>query len=238
MAIARNKPTRNPDGSAVVLPSRTGAYGEAYVQSVAPPRFSLADEGSYFIAQNPTYGTALTAHAAPAIADTDTKPVIHLFNAGPTALWLDFIWLQGTIANASATSVGFAAYVDAKGSTARTSGGTAITPVNVNAGSSTATAVTMYAGAVIAAPTSSRRVMQRTIRPYIGVALDQYTFSFGNGINSLNTPILLASGVANIHTACGPLVVPAGGNLMFCQISPSGASTAATFELEIGWTER
>ena len=238
MAYARSKPTRNPDGSAVVLPSRTGAYGEAYVQAVAPPRFSLADEGSYFSAQNATFGTALTAHAAPAIADTDTKPFIHMFNAGPTSVWLDYIWLQGTIANASATAVGWAAYVDAKGSTARSSGGTAITPVNVNAGSSNATAVTMYAGAVVAAPTSSRRVMQRTIRPYIGVALDQYTFSFGNGVNSLNTAILLASGVANIHTAAGPLMIPSGGNLMFCQISPSGAATAATFEFEVGWSER
>lgn len=238
MAIARSKPTRNPDGSAVVLPSRTGAYGEAYVQPVAPPRFALADEGSYFSAQNATYGTAITAHAAPAIADTNTKPFIHMFNAGPTSVWLDYIWLQGTIANASATSVGWAAYVDALGTTSRTGAGTAITPVNVNAGSSTATAVTMFAGAVTAVSASSRRVMQRTIRPYIGVALDQYTFSFGNGINSLNTAILLASGVANIHTASGPIVIPSGGNLMFCQISPSGAATAATFEFEVGWSER
>ena len=238
MAIARTRPTRTADGTSVVTPSRTGAYGEAYVQGVAPERWTLADEGSYFVAQNATFGTALTAHAAPAIADTDTKPFIHLYNAGPTTVWLDYLWMTNVIANASATAVGFAVYVDAKGATARSSGGTAITPVNVNGSSSVATAVTMYAGAVVAAPTSSRRTMQRIVRAYIGVALDQYTFSFGGGLQGINTPILLASGVANTYTAAAPVSCGPGGNIMICQISPSGASTAATFEFELGWSER
>jgi hypothetical protein len=237
MAIAKLRPTKNADGTSVVLPSRTGAYGEAYNYPISIGRYGLADEGSYWTATNATYGTALAAHVAPAIADTDTKPIIHLFNSGTNDIYLDYIDMIATIANASATSVGFQIYVDAKGTTAKTSGGTVITPLNVRSNSTTTTGVVMTAGAVVAAPTASKKVMQRTIKEFIGVALDRYSFSFGNGLLMTPTTTYIAGATA-IMTYGPPIVLAPGGNLMFSQVSPSGAATAMTFEFELGFWER
>jgi hypothetical protein len=237
MAIAKLRPTKNADGTSIVTPSRTGAYSEAYNVPMGIGRYGYADEGSYWTATNATYGTALTAHVAPAIADTDTKPIIHLFNGGTNDVYLDYIDIITTIANATATSVGFLIYLDAKGTTAKSSGGTVITPLNVRSNSSTATGVVMTAGAVVTAPTSSKKVMQRTIKEFIGVALDRYSFSFGNGLLMTPTTTYVAGATA-IMTYGPPIVLAPGGNLMFSQVSPSGATTAATFEFELGWWER
>jgi hypothetical protein len=237
MAIAKLRPTKTADGSAVATPSRTDPYGAAAVVPFGIGRYGLADEGSYWTATNATYGTALTAHAAPAIADAETKPIIHLFNGGANDVYLDYLDMIVTIANASATSVGFTIYLDAKGATSRTGAGTAITPLNVRSNASTATGVTMYAGAVTAVGSAPKKVMQRTIKEFIGVALDRYSFSFGNGLLATPTTTYVA-GATNIVVFGPPIVLAPGGNLCFCQVSPSGASTAATFEFEMGWWER
>ncbi len=236
MAISKARPTGSADGTSVVTPSRTGKYAEAYAIPMGPLRYGYADEGSYFTAKNATTGTQLTAHAAPAIADTDTKSIIHLFNNGSNDIYLDYIHLATTVANASATAVYFNAYIDAKGSTALSSGGTTITSTNVRNNSSNTTGAIITAGAVVTAPTSSRKVMAREVRPSIGIALDQYNFSFGHGL--LNTSYSQVATVAAIYTAGPPIIIAPGGNLMFVQTGPSGAATAMTFEFEMGWWER
>lgn len=236
MAIAKARPTGNPDGTSVVTPSRTGKYAEAYVLPMGPLRYGFADEGSYFTAANATTGTQLAGHVAPAIADTDTKSIIHLFNNGSNDIYLDYITLATTVANASATQVYFNAYIDNKGTTARSSGGTLITGNNVRNNSTNSTGAVIYAGPVVTAPTSSRKVMAREVRPSIGIALDNYHFSFGNGL--LNTSYSQVTTVASIFTAGPPIIIGPGGNLMFVHTGPSGAVTAMTFEFEMGWWER
>lgn len=236
MAIAKLRPTKNADGSSVVTPSRTAPYSEAYVVPMGIGRYGLADEGSYWTAST-VIGTDLTAHAAPAIVDAETKPIIHLFNGGTNDVYLDYIELLTTIANASATAVGFTIYLDAKGSTNRTGAGTAITPVNVRSNSATATGVTMFAGAVTAVGTSPKKAFSRVIKEFIGVALDRYSFSFGNGLLA-NPTTSYTAGATAIVTYCPPIVLAPGGNLCFCQVSPSGAATAATFQFELGYFER
>lgn len=236
MAVNKSRPTANADGTSAVNPSRAGKYLEAYAIPMGPLRYGFADEGSYFTAKNATIGTQLTAHVAPAVADTDTKSVIHLFNNGTLDIYLDYIHLATTVANASATAVYFAAYVDNKGSTALSSGGTTITSTNVRNNSTNTTGAIITAGAVVTAPTSSRKVMSREVRPSIGIALDQYNFSFGHGL--LNTSYSQVTSVATIYTAGPPIIIGPGGNLMFVQTSPSGATTAMTFEFEMGWWER
>ena len=239
MATSKLRPTGNADSTTVATPTRTGKYSEAYILPMGVGRTLLADEGSYYVAQNATIGTQLTGHVAPAIADTNTKSIIHFFNGGTLDVYLDYLVLTTVVANASATAVDFLAYTDNKGSTGLTSGGTAITTINGTRSNSTNTSgITMTAGACITAPvTNIHRVLQRTVKPYIGVALDSYSFVFGNGA-WMPTGIALITAVTHTLTSCAPVVIGPGGNFYFVQTGPSGASTAMTYEFEMGYFER
>jgi hypothetical protein len=239
MAIAQSLPTANADGTSVVLPSRTGKYAEAYAIPLWPARYSLAAEGTYFTVQNATDDTQITAHAAPAIVDASTKPILHFFNSASStkSIYIDYISLYTIVANASATRVFFDAYVDNKGSTSVTSGGTAATPANVLSTSTATSSATVTAGAVVSAMTSPRKIFHSMVRPAIGIALDQYHFSFGNGLTMSQGAFVQAT-VQSTFTAGPPIIIPPGSNFGFVQISPSGAATAMTFEYQIGFWER
>jgi len=93
------------------------------------------------------------------------------------------------------------------------------------------------AGAATAVGVSPKKVFSRVIKEFIGVALDRYSFSFGNGLLMTPTTTYVAGATA-IVTYGPPIVIAAGGNMCFCQVSPSGASTAATFQFEMGFWER
>lgn len=238
MAIAKARPTANADDTSVVTPSRTGTYSEAYILPVGVGRYSLADEGSYFTAMNAANDTQITAHAAPAIADLSTKPIIHLFNSGTKDIYLDYISIYSIVANASATRVFFDGYTDAGGATSRTGGGTSITVIsNTRSNSSNTSGAAIYAGAVTAVFSSPRKVFHSMVRPAIGIALDQYHFSFGGGI-TMGQGAFVQATVQSTFTAAPPIVIAPGGNFGFAQISPSGATTAMTFEFQMGWWER
>jgi hypothetical protein len=236
MAVAKTRPTGNADGTSVVLPTRTGKYGEAYNFPMGLGRYGWADEGSYYTVAS-VIGTDITAHAAPAIADTETKPLIHMFNGGSNDIYLDYIEMLTTIANASATAVAFRAYTDAKGATGRTGAGTALTPVNTRSNATNTSGATVFAGAVTAVGTSPKLVYSRVIKEFIGVALDRYSFSFGNGLVG-NPTTSYTAGATAIVCYGPPIIIAPGGNLYFCQVSPSGAATAATFQFEMGFAER
>lgn len=239
MATAKLRPSKNADGTSVVLPSRTGSYSEAAVLPYGTGRMAMADEGSYYVAQNATVGTQLTGHVAPAIADTNTKSILHFFNGGLLDVYLDYLVLTTVVANASATAVDFLAWTDSKGSTGLTSGGTPIATIaNTRSNSTNTSGITLTAGACVTAPvTNIKRVLQRTVKPYIGVALDSYSFVFGNAAWA-PTGYALITAVTHTITSCAPIVIGPGGNFYFVQTGPSGASTAMTFEFEMGYWER
>lgn len=239
MAVQKLRPsTRNADSTNAAVPSRTNGYGEAGIQPYGIGRVSMADEGSYFVVNNATVGTQLTGHVAPAIADTNTKSIIHMFNSGTSDVYLDYIVLTTVVANASASAVDFLAWTDNKAVTGLTSGGTAAVPVNTRSNSTGTSGIVLTAGACVTAPvTNVKKVMQRTVKPYIGVALDSYSFVFGNGAWA-PTGFALITAVTHTLTSCAPVVVGPGGNFYFVQTGPSGASTAMTFEYEVGFWER
>lgn len=240
MATNKIKGTKNADGTSVVLPSRTGSYGEAYVLQLGLGRIIAADEGSYYTAVNPTVGTAIVGHVAPAIADTDTKSILHIWN--PTTsnkdVYLDRIWIKQTVVNASSTASDYLVYIDNGAVTARASGGTLLTPANCRSDSTVASVTTTYFGAVITNATVGRKVAQRTVRPVISVAEDQYVFYFGDRPALPSSQALTGTSVASVAVGMPPVVIGPGGNFKFVQTGPSGASTGATFEFEVGWWER
>src|SRR5262245_23357666 len=118
---------------------RNSWYGDRYVKPVGSSNWVLSDEGSYFVATNATLATGIAGHAAPVVADTDTKALLHLYNGGPRNIVPDFLLLEVTAAGTNGTIQYTTVYTDNKGATARSSGGTAITPVSTKSDSALAT---------------------------------------------------------------------------------------------------
>jgi hypothetical protein len=237
MSIKRDLPTRNADSDAIVTPSRTGPYLEAYALGLGGGDYFFADEGSFFVANNATLATGIAGHAAPVVADTDTKALLHLYNAGPKSIIPVYLFLEVTAAGTAGTLHYTTIYIDNKGSTARTSGGTEITPVNAksNGGSSGAA---IFFGAVVTAMTSSKKVGQQIVREVIPVVQDTVLMRFG-APNSGAHSALTTAGTATNHLVqhFAPITIAPGGNLNISQIRPS-QSAAASYQFSFGYIER
>ena len=113
---ARGLPSPQTDQKAPVTNVRGGRYGEQYMLSLIPTKHVLADEGSYFIATNPTPGTALAYNIQAAYSDT--VPLLYIQNndskANPFAkrMYLDYIKLICSVVPASGTGARFAVKTD------------------------------------------------------------------------------------------------------------------------------
>lgn len=238
MAIQRTLPsTFNADSSTATNPSRAGSYLEAYVQSVFQGNQTGADEGSYYIATNATLGTAISGHAAPVIADADTKPLLFLFNgASNKTIFPDYLNLHVTAVGTGGTVHYTTIYLDNKGSTSRTGGGTAITPVNSRSnGPALPSGITLHFGAVTAVMTSSVKVGQQLVREVIPVAHDTFTMKFGSPAGGFKSGLAVAgTATNNLVQHFGPLAVGPGGNLNISQIRAS-QSAAADYQFEFGF---
>jgi len=238
MAIARSLPTRNADSSAVVTPSRTGPYLESYGIPFGAGNWAFADEGSYYVCNNATLATGIAGHAAPVVADTDTKPLLGLFNGTVYNLIPDFLFLEVTAAGTNGTIQYTTIYLDNKGSTARTSGGTQITTfasTKTTGGVPSTTGLELYFGAVVQAMTSSVKVGQQIVREVIPVVQDTVTMKFG-GPNAGEHSALTTAGTATNHCVqyFAPICVAPGGNLNISQIRPS-QSAAASYQFSFGF---
>lgn len=240
MAVQRNLPsTANADSLAVATtPSRTGTYLEAYTLPLGGGDLFFGDEGSFFHACNATLATGIAGHAAPVVADTDTKALLHLYNSGTKRIYPVYLFLEVTAAGTAGTLNYTTIYVDDKGSTALTSGGTTITPVNVNAEGSNTTGAVVTFGAAVTAMTTSRKVFQAINREVIPVVQDTITIRFG-APNMGHHSALTTAGTATNHIVhyAPPVVVGPGGNLNIAQIRPS-QSAAASYQFSFGYIER
>lgn len=240
MAVAKSLPTLTPDGSAVITPSRTGSYLEAYVIPLGAKQNAYAEEGSYFSAYNVTDGTGIAGHAAPVQSDLSLKPLLHIFNASTTkSITLDFIRVRLTAIGAGATTCDVTTWVDRNGATVKTSGGTVATVVNCNGASTAASAGVVSFGAVVAtAGTGEVRIDHQRVRSVVPVVEDQYIFQFG--ASSMSFPSALstaAAAYANILVPLTPAVIGPGGNF---KLAMWGASQSGAHSLEytVGYWER
>ena len=185
-------------------------------------------------------GTDIAGHVAPALADNDDTPLkalVHIYNSGTRFILVDYVKLAVIVVNASSTATGFVAFVDSAGATGRTSGGTQLTPANVRGDEPFATGATVFVGAVVVASTTANKTGQQVVRPVIAVALDQYQFWFGHG--PLASPSLHSgTAVAAINVNMAPVAIQPKGNFYLCESNPSGATTAATYQIELGYVER
>ena len=241
MAIARTLPTRNGDGTAVVLPSRTGSYSEAYTLALgAATMHNYADEGTYFSTYNVTDGTGIIGHAAPVQADLSTKPLLHLFNGSATkSITIDFIRLRVTAVGAGATTADFTTWIDNNGVTVKTSGGTVATAVNGRSDQPNTTGAIVSFGAVLASAASGeKRLDHQRVRSVVSVVEDQYVFAFGApGYAMPAAMALTGTAVVSAFVQLPPCVILPGGNFKLVQWGAS-QSGAHSFEYTIGWIER
>src|SRR4051812_23324271 len=110
---------------------RAGRYGEQYVVPLTAGLYAMADEGTYYRSTNQTPGTATAYSITTAFSATAAFAIIrNTDSAGGKRLFLDYLRLICTTVPASATSAHFAVSVDT--ANRYTSGGTALTPQNVN----------------------------------------------------------------------------------------------------------
>ena len=232
----RTRGTPTADSSAFAAPERVGPHDEAVVWPIGIGRYGLAEEGSYFTCLNATLSTEIAGHAAPAIGDEATKPLVYLYNGGTKYIGIDFITMRTDTPNASSSASYFTVSVTAELS--RDSGGTAITPQNVRSDNPIATGATVYFGAVVCTPSASRRIGQVLARSVIAVTEDQYIFTFGQ--DQRLPGFAVSTGTTVTDRLCGlpPVVIAPGGEFLFTLIAPSGASTAWDGEIQMGYWER
>jgi hypothetical protein len=200
----------------------------------------FADEGTYFTTYNVTDGTGIAGHAAPVQADLSTKSLLHLYNGNATkVITVDFIRLRATAIGAGATTTDFTMWVDNNAGTAKTSGGTVATIVNVNPGITNASAGVLSFGAVVTAVgTGEVRIDHQRVRSVVAVVEDQYVFQFGSyGYAMPAAMALTGTAVVSAYVHCAPVVIPPGGNFKLVQWAAS-QSGAHSFEYTIGFWER
>lgn len=239
MGLFRTRPAAGPDGSPTGAEGRNTPYGERYVVGLGSgSNWAFADEGSYFVGTNATLATGLAGHAAPVVADTDTKPYLFFYNSGSRVICPDFAQFEVTAAGTAGTLNYVVNYIDAKGSTAYSSGGTAITPVSTNSSAPFATGASMFAGAVVAAMSSSKKVGQQIVREVIPVVQDTITVVWGSP-NGAPRAALTTAGTATNHAIIylPPVAVAPGGNFNLSFIRPS-QSAAASYQFQFGYWER
>ncbi len=221
MGIFRLRPSAAGEANPLdTAPGRHGVYGDSYTMSVGSGgSWVLADEGSYFAATNPTLATGVAGHAAPVVADTDTKPFLLLYNGGDKVIFPDFAQFEVTVAGTAGTIQYLVCYIDSKGSSAYTSGGSSVTPVSTRTSGGASTGATLYVGAVVAAMSNSKKVGQQIVREVIPVVQDTITVVFGYPGGSVHSALTTA------------------GNLNLSFIRPS-QSAAASYQFQLGYFER
>lgn len=203
---------------------------------------SLVDEGAVFLATNPTMGTAI-ATTTSITSEDQTKPVLVLANTAsasdPNAKTIYPKYLNMLLSQVPTSATDWQMSIRMDNNTSvYTSGGSSITPVNANSGSSITSKSALYFGAVVAVTTNSqgRLVCRRQLNSAVPVTKDQWFFGFGEGILS-SDQIAGGSGAKNVTFSLPGLAIAPGWNM---RIQMWGGSNAAapSWEFEMGWVER
>lgn len=219
-----------------------------------PSLHALLDEGSLFLmsstdaASGKAAGTGIATttsvvdDAATASAThAQNVPVFYMSNSGSasdqnaTTIYPIALKMTVTAAPTSATVWNYAIRAD---NTSRyTSGGTQMRAINVNTGSSRASAALAYFGAVVTAlPSANQRVLgSGQIQSSIPVVKDVWIFTFGD--MTMPSSILTASAAKNINIPCTPLALAPGWNFAL-EMWGAACAGAPAWEFDLLYAER
>lgn len=240
MSYARARGNPNADSSTVASPTRTGRYNEAYVSPVTNKEFFAADEGSMFVAVNPTAGTGILGHPAPTTFD-ETKPYLNIYNgnsAGGSNIYVQRILLVDTVVSVGDTRTQFNFTID--NINRYTSGGTALSVANTNMLSGTTSGASIFAGATVApAAGSARRLLGNYVikGANIDVVWDQVEFVFGSTGGSTGG-LLTPTTTATHFTRYMPAIVIGPGQSFLMYQWAASQSTGPTYEVIVDYIER
>ncbi len=249
--VREELPSPRVDSELIAVPARLNRYGEFMQTNQMPARHALADEGSYFLATNPTPGTALQYATTTAYSAT-AAVAIYMFNGNSVTsrkrIHLDY-WklILNNTAPTATTSLHLA--VVAQNGTRTPSAGSpvSITPVNVNMGSSRTSGATVQAftgGSAVTVPaadTSARLVGRGSIPTSLGVTGDVYKFNFGHDAHNAGEGSLTAvraTAAARKVDDMPPVTLDPQQSLVFILWWLTAATAGPYFEWELGWWER
>lgn len=225
----------------VMHPERGSRYGEPIVHSgLGAKLYSLADEGSYFVAGHATPGTGVAGIAAADGYDA-TEGLILLRNLSPDKrVYLDYILLQATAAGTNGTTTNYIMTAD-KGTSRYSSGGGAITPKNTNLASADSADVALYFGALVltAASADVRILADYLARTVIKVAGDRTLFTFGDSqkmVQGDGTKLESTEQLA-LTIPCPPVVLGQYDQFMLHEAAAS-QSGAASYRWSMGFWVR
>jgi hypothetical protein len=215
---------------------RVSLRNDQYVLNSVPTKALLAQEGSYFTANNAQSGLAT---AASPNAFSATNPFILLVNgasttSNPVVVVPDYIALVATAAGTNGTNIQYAVTKDT--TNRYTSGGTLLTPQKMYSGGPGSVVTTLYGGNITAASASANvatPVGQRYLMGAIPVVGDLYMLSFGA------VDMTVSQGKQTINMVVQPLppmVIYPGESLLF-HLWLGSQTGASSYAPEIGWWE-
>lgn len=235
---------------------RRGPYGDLSVMALAAAsEHPLADEGSWFVATNPTPGTGVAYALQTSFSDTANGLFVIQNNqpAGGANLWLKYIKLilTGT-APASTTSMDFTIRTDTSamtptaGSVQIAGGAGAQTIFETNHPDATAPQVNIWAfsaGAMTVPATSAsgRRVGRIHIPTNVAVSGDEYEVQFGapdRNSGSAGLTAARATAPARMVAHAAPVVLQPQSWAVVTMWWNGAATNTPNFEYELGLVVR
>lgn len=241
--IRKTLPSASNDG--VEVATISDRYGAQLLQPMHGGKRAIAEQGNYFVATNPTPGTgiALTTSITTFAETAGAVGVsVYLRNTetitgnSSKRIYPDYLMLRLITQAPTTASVWYATGVLDYSAVRYTSGGSAITPVNVNGDSSLASIASMYFGALTTAIPATRRLLfNLLLRAQVPIIMDQYTIVFG-GIEGGDS-LVTAGSVQNLVLNAPPLVIGPSQNLCIT-LWGTGSAAASQWEFEMGWWEK
>lgn len=202
----------------------------------------IVDEGTYYIATNPTPGTGI-ATTTSITTENQLAPVMMIQNqwtpGDPNAKNIYPVSLQllVTAAPTSATFWEYSVRLDPQNPSKYTSGGSVITPVNANGQVNTGSQAKIIFGAIVALTQASagRLMAVGMANPTIPIVKDTICMEFGRA--HADTVVNVAAANTVRQVSLPPVVIPPGGWLAI-QMWGTGNAAAPAFEFQLDYVER
>jgi hypothetical protein len=200
----------------------------------------------FFVAANPTYGTAVAINADPG-AIAATEGMLSIYNAATTSsnpntiIVPQYIKLVNHVIGASGTN--FTLKFSTDTANRYSSGGSTLTGNSTWAKTGltrkTSGATIKFGDLTLAAATSEAQVGQvtihwKTIAQSVG---DIYLITFGDTATNSALVSAAAATAQTYHHSLQQVFLGRGASLICQPVSASAASTAATFLVEVGYLE-
>jgi hypothetical protein len=222
-------------------PVRANRLGELYAYITGKTNYAMCDEGSYFVATNPTPGTGIAGIAATgAFSDLESLLVVKNTAAAGSGknLYLDYLKLLVTVAGTSGTDHRFVSKIDGPSANRYTSGGSDIVPVNPNGDGAAPSATVKFGALVTAAASAGARLVGGGIlrRATIVVAADEFVFNFGGPMpNQLRPGTLAADSTTNVSCAVAhcPVILPPQWEYVLA-VHAASQTVGTSYEFELG----